>query len=203
MTVEDSSMNKEPHEVVPNQAEDLESAALIQEQSKTSGQEIKIQIYPNNQGISLVTRNILSTDVASFSSQVPAILTEGDAEDSETHYQVINVDPAVFIPQTIGCHHPETKLKFISFIYCCQVVTTSSMLNQGDGSASLDALTSSTDFSRNMILTEQQQVLLSGMLVPGVTANQAVHINMTHDTSACIDVDEMSQDGQVWKYLFL
>ena len=81
-------MNKEPHEVVPNQAEDLESATLIPEQSKTSGQEINIQIYPDNQGISLVTRNILSTDVATFSSQVPAILTEGDAEDSETHYQV-------------------------------------------------------------------------------------------------------------------
>ena len=77
------------------------------------------------------------------------------------------------------------------------------MLNQGDGSAALDVLTSSADFSRNMILTEQQQVLLSGMLVPGVTANQAIHINMTHDANSCIGVDEMSQDEQVSKDLFL
>lgn len=75
------------------------------------------------------------------------------------------------------------------------------MLNQGDRSASLDVLTSSSDFGRNMILTEQQQVLLSGMLVPGVTTNQAIHINMTRDASTAIDVDELSQDEQVWKPL--
>ena len=77
------------------------------------------------------------------------------------------------------------------------------MLNQGDRSASLDVLTSSSDFGRNMILTEQQQVLLSGMLVPGVTTNQAIHINMTRDASTAIDVDELSQDEQVWKPLCL
>ena len=55
------------------------------------------------------------------------------------------------------------------------------MLNHGDGStAALDVLTSSADLTRNVILTDQQQVLLSGMLVPGVTGNQAIHINM-HD----------------------
>ena len=53
--------------------------------------------------------------------------------------------------------------------------------HHGDGStAALDVLTSSADLTRNVILTDQQQVLLSGMLVPGVTGNQAIHINM-HD----------------------
>jgi len=160
--MEDSGISKEPHDVVSSEAQQMENGTLLQEQSKHSG-EITIQVYPNSQGISLVTSNILSTDVATFSTQVPAILTEGDAEDSETHYQV---------------------------------VTTSSMLNQGDGSASLDVLTSSSDFGRNMILTQQQQVLLSGMLVPGVTTNQAIHINMTRDASTAIDVDELSQDEQ-------
>lgn len=157
--------NKQAHEVVSQQAQHLENTALLQEQSKNSG-EITIQVYPNSQPISLVTSNILSTDVATFSTQVPAILTEGDAEDSEANYQA---------------------------------VTTTSVLNQGEGSSALDVLTSSAaDFSRNVILTDQQQVLLSGMLVPGVTANQAIHINMTRDTSTCIDVDEISQDEQVW-----
>jgi len=85
--VEDSSISKEPHEVVSSEAQQLENDTLLQEQSNHSG-EITIQVYPNSQGISLVTSNILSTDVATFSTQVPAILTEGDAEDSETHYQV-------------------------------------------------------------------------------------------------------------------
>lgn len=76
------------------------------------------------------------------------------------------------------------------------------MLNQGDGSSPLDALTSSADFSRNIILTEQQQVLLSGMLIPGVTANQAIHINVTHDASTCIDAGELSQNDQVRKSFF-
>ena len=162
-TVDHSNINKESHEVVSNQVQHLENGSLLQEQSKPP-QEITIQVYPNSQAISLVTTNILSADVATFSTQVPTILTEGDAEDSETHYQV---------------------------------VTTSSVLNQGDGSGALDVLTSSADFGRNVILTEQQQVLLSGMLVPGVTTNQAIHINMTQDASTCMDVDEISQDEQV------
>ena len=132
--------------------------------------EITIQVYPgpHNPTISLVNNAILTTDVSTFSTQVPAILTEGDAEDNETHYQV---------------------------------VTTSSVLNQADGNAALDVLTSSADFGRNVILTDQQQVLLSGMLVPGVTANQAIQINMAHDAGTCIDVNEMPQDNQVCKLI--
>lgn len=81
-----------------------------------------------------------------------------------------------------------------------QVVTTSSMLNHGGGStAALDVLTSSADLTRNVILTDQQQVLLSGMLVPGVTGNQAIHINMTRDGSSGMEVDETSQDEQVFE----
>ena len=173
--MENSSIDKGTHENTTNkeqrvnpdqQSSDnhLASAALLQEQGKNM-REITIQVYPgHNQAISLVTNNILTTDVTSFSTQVPAILTEGDAEDSETHYQV---------------------------------VTTSSVLNQGDGSAALDVLTSSADFGRNVILTEQQQVLLSGMLVPGVTGNQAIHINMTQDAGSCMDMDEIPQEDQV------
>ncbi|XP_073255988.1 uncharacterized protein [Porites lutea] len=71
------------------------------------------------------------------------------------------------------------------------------MLNHGDGSTSaLDVLISSADLTRNVILTDQQQVLLSGMLVPGVTGNQAIHINMTRDGSSGMEVDETSQDEQ-------
>lgn len=170
-------MNKGSHETHPNKAQDANSdpqgsedqitnAALLQEQGKNM-REITIQVYPgHNQAISLVTNSILTTDVTTFSTQVPAILTEGDVEDNETHYQV---------------------------------VTTSSVLNQAEGSAALDVLTSSSDFGRNVILTEQQQVLLSGMLVPGVTSNQAIHINMTQDGGACIDMDEMPQEDQVYK----
>lgn len=168
-------MNKGSHEIPANEAQDvntdprgpedhLSNAALLQEQGKNM-REITIQVYPgHNQAISLVTNGILATDVTTFSTQVPAILTEGDAEDSEPQYQV---------------------------------VTTSSVLNQADGSAALDVLTSSSDFGRNVILTEQQQVLLSGMLVPGVTANQAIHINMTQEGGACIDMDAIPQEDQV------
>lgn len=170
-------MNTGSHETHPNKAQDVNSdpqgsedhitnAALLQEQGKNM-REITIQVYPgHNQAISLVTNSILTTDVTTFSTQVPAILTEGDVEDNETHYQV---------------------------------VTTSSVLNQAEGSAALDVLTSSSDFGRNVILTEQQQVLLSGMLVPGVTSNQAIHINMTQDGGACIDMDEIPQEDQVYK----
>ena len=173
--MENSSINKGSHEADTNKEQHVNAdqqgsddhqtnAALLQEQSNNM-REITIQVYPgHNQAISLVTNSILATDVSTFSTQVPAILTEGDVEDNETHYQV---------------------------------VTTSSVLNQADGSAALDVLTSSADFGRNVILTEQQQVLLSGMLVPGVTANQAIHINMTQDTGNCIDMDELSQDDQV------
>ena len=88
LTVVNSNINKEPHGVVSGQAQHLEDAALLSDQSKNPGQEITIKVFPSSQGISLVTGNILSTDVGAFSTQVPAILTEGDAEDSETHYQV-------------------------------------------------------------------------------------------------------------------
>ena len=155
--LEDSNVSKEclSHEAT-NQGQHVENT-----------QEITIQEYPNSQVISLVTTSILSADVTSFPTQVPTFLTEGDAEASETHYQV---------------------------------VTTSSMLNHGDGStAALDVLTSSADLTRNVILTDQQQVLLSGMLVPGVTGNQAIHINMTRDGSSGMEVDETSQDEQVFE----
>ena len=165
--VEDSNINKEclGHEAT-NQGQHVQNNTLLQEQNKPT-QEITIQVYPNSQAISLVTTSILSADVTSFPTQVPTFLTEGDAEASETHYQV---------------------------------VTTSSMLNHGDGStAALDVLTSSADLTRNVILTDQQQVLLSGMLVPGVTGNQAIHINMTRDGSSGMEVDETSQDEQVFE----
>ena len=71
------------------------------------------------------------------------------------------------------------------------------MLNTGVGTASLDAMTSNVDFPRSVILS-QQQVLLSGMLVPGGVANQAIHINMPHDTNTCVDVNAISQHEQVW-----
>ena len=144
----------------------MENNTLLQEQNKST-QEITIQVYPNSQAISLVTTSILSADVTSFPTQVPTFLTEGDAEVSEAHYQV---------------------------------VTTSSMLNHGDGSnAALDVLTSSADLTRNVILTDQQQVLLSGMLEPGVTGNQAIHSNMTRDGSHGMELDETSQDEQVFE----
>ena len=165
--VEDSNINKEclGHEAT-NQGQHVENNTLLQEQNKPT-QEITIQVYPNSQAISLVTTSILSADVTSFPTQVPTFLTEGDAEASETHYQV---------------------------------VTTSSMLNHGDSStAALDVLTSSADLTRNVILTDQQQVLLSGMLVPGVTGNQAIHSNMTRDGSHGMEVDETSQDEQVFE----
>ena len=161
-------MNKGSHETSANKAQDVNPDPQDSEDrisNEGNMREITIQVYPgHNQAISLVTNGILSTDVTTFSTQVPAILTEGDVEDNETHYQV---------------------------------VTTSSVLNQADGSAALDVLTSSSDFGRNVILTEQQQVLLSGMLVPGVTANQAIHINMTQDGGTCIDMDEIPQEDQV------
>ena len=70
----------------PQGSEDhITNAALLQEQGKNM-REITIQVYPgHNQAISLVTNGILGTDVTTFSTQVPAILTEGDAEDSEAH----------------------------------------------------------------------------------------------------------------------
>lgn len=169
-------MNKGSHETPPNKEQEINSdqqgcedhianAALLQEQGKNM-REITIQVYPgHNQAISLVTNGILTTDVTTFSTQVPAILTEG-----ETHYQV---------------------------------VSTSSVLNQADGSAALDVLTSSSDFGRNVILTEQQQVLLSGMLVPGVTSNQAIHINMTQEGGACIEMAQIPQGDQVENLLFI
>lgn len=88
LIVENSNTNKEHNGGISGQAQHLENAALLPDQSKSSGQEITIKVFPSSQGISLVTGNILSTDVGTFSTQVPAILTEGDAEDSETHYQV-------------------------------------------------------------------------------------------------------------------
>lgn len=160
--IEHSHINSETVKVVSNQEEDAAST-LVQEKTKQAeSQEIMIKVYPNTQGISVVTSNILPADVTTFSTQVPAILTEGDAEDSEAHYQV---------------------------------VTSGSMLNNGVGTASLDAMTSNVDFPRSVILS-QQQVLLSGMLVPGGVANQAIHINMPHDTNTCVDVNAISQHEQ-------
>lgn len=175
-SVQNSDIGKESHDIALKEAQHenqdqptsevpLENATLLQEQNKNNLREITIQVYPgHNSTISLVNNAILTTDVGTFSTHVPAILTEGDAEDSETHYQV--------------------------------VTTSSAMLNQADGNSALDVLTSSADFGRNVILTEQQQVLLSGMLVPGVTANQAIQINMSHDANTCIDVNEIAQDNQ-------
>ena len=92
MTVEHSHINAETVKVVSNQEEDA-AATLVQEKTKQAeSQEIMIKVYPNTQGISVVTSNILPADVTTFSTQVPAILTEGDAEDSEAHYQVIGID---------------------------------------------------------------------------------------------------------------
>lgn len=177
IAVQNSDIGKESHDISLKEAQHenqdqptsevpLQNATLLQEQNKNNLREITIQVYPgHNSTISLVNNAILTTDVGTFSTHVPAILTEGDAEDSETHYQV--------------------------------VTTSSAMLNQADGNSALDVLTSSADFGRNVILTEQQQVLLSGMLVPGVTANQAIQINMSHDANTCIDVNEIAQDNQV------
>ena len=166
----DSNVNKEClSHEATNQGQHVENNTLLQEQNKPT-QEITIQVYPNSQAISLVTTSILSAGVTSFPTQAPTFLTEGDAEASETSERVN------------------------------QVVTTSSMLNHGDGgTAALDVLTSSADLTRNVILTDQQQVLLSGMLVPGVTGNQAIHINMTRDGSSGMEVDETSQDEQVFE----
>lgn len=80
-----------------------------------------------------------------------------------------------------------------------QVVTSNSMLNTGDTTSCLDVMTSPVDFSRSVILSEQQHVLLSGMLLPGGTANQAIHINVTQDTNSCVDVNAISQHEQVCK----
>ena len=80
-----------------------------------------------------------------------------------------------------------------------QVVTSNSMLNTGDTSTCLDVMTSPVDFSRSVMLSEQQHVLLSGMLLPGGTANQAIHINVTQDTNSCVDVNAISQHEQVCK----
>ena len=74
---------------------------------------------------------------------------------------------------------------------------TQDMRNRAVADIMLNERLITSDFGRNVILTEQQQVLLSGMLVPGVTANQAIHINMTQEGGACVDMNGIPQEDQV------
>lgn len=161
---EHSRINNETDKAVSNKDVHLEEDASEQEQRKQAeNQKIMIKVDPNTQTISLVTGNILPTDVTTFSTEVPAILSQSGSQGSEAHYQV---------------------------------VTSNSMLNTGDTTTCLDVMTSPVDFSRSVMLSEQQHVLLSGMLLPGGTANQAIHINVTQDTNSCVDVNAISQHEQ-------
>lgn len=113
-----------------------------------------MQVYPQSQGISLVTTSsILSADITTFSSQVPTILTEGDAEDTDTQFHVITTSSVLT--------HPGTHLQ-------SQAVT----------SDTLGVMATPVDFGRSGILSEQQQVLITGMMVGGATVDQAVQINL-------------------------
>ena len=150
--------------------DNLSNTILLSDQSKNTGG-ITIDVYPQNEGISLVTsNNILTTNMATFSSHVPVILTEGDAEESHSHCGITD-------------HF--------------QVVTTTSVLSQSDSTGALDAMATSADFGRSVMLSEQQQVLLSGMLVPAVASGQAVPIKVTKDVATCMDVDESQQEDEV------
>ena len=66
---------------------------------------LKIQVFP--QSISLVSNSqILTTDVIAFSSQVPTILTEGDAEESDSQMATVPASSSVIITgdSTLGSH---------------------------------------------------------------------------------------------------
>lgn len=121
---------------------------------------IPIQVYPQAQGISLVTSSgILTADISTFSTQVPAILTEGDADDTEAA---------------------------VSFAEQFHVVTTSSALSgnsqiqgQTPTNEMLSVMMSSGDFTKGVILTpDQQQALLGDMITPGVGQGQTLHITI-------------------------
>jgi hypothetical protein len=123
---------------------------------------IPIQVYPQTQGISLVTSSgILTADISTFSTQVPAILTEGDADDTEAA---------------------------VSFAEQFHVVTTSSVLagssqiqGQTPSNEMLSVMMSSGDFTKGVILTpDQQQALLGEMIAPGVGHGQTLHIAIPH-----------------------
>lgn len=119
---------------------------------------IPIQVYPQGHGISLVTSSgILTADISTFSTQVPTILTEGDADDTE----------------------PST-----SFAEQFQVVTTSNILAgtshaQTHGSDMLSVMMSPNDLSKSVILTaEQQQAILGEVIAPGAGGAQTLHITI-------------------------
>lgn len=99
---------------------------------------------------------MLSTDITTFSTQVPSILTEGDEEDTDTQGHL-----------TEQFH----------------VVTTTNMLTQSGANlvaqaAPMDVIAVQSDFERTVVLQTPQQVLLTGMIVEGTNADQPVPIGL-------------------------
>ncbi|XP_048581693.1 uncharacterized protein LOC5518743 isoform X2 [Nematostella vectensis] len=140
-------------------------------QAGKAGEGISIQVYPQTQGISLVTSTgIQIAEMGSFSTHVPAILTEGDADESE-------------IPSTLTEQF--------------HVVTTSSALaSQTTAGESLGAMMQGGELGRGMVLTDHQQVLISGMIVPGMAPGQAVHISLPQTAQTVVDGQiEMAQSS--------
>lgn len=95
--------------------------------------------------------------MSTFSTQVPAILTEGDADDTEA--------AANFAEQF-------------------HVVTTSNILTstcqgQTHSNDMLSVMMSPSDLSKSVILTaDQQQAILGEVIAPGVGGTQTLHITI-------------------------
>ena len=100
---------------------------------------------------------MLSTDITTFSTQVPSILTEGDEEDTDAQ------------------GHLTEQL---------HVVTTSNILSQAVGShlvvqaAPVDAVATQCNFEQTSVLRAPQQVLIAGMIVDSGNADQPVSVAM-------------------------
>lgn len=103
MTEEHSRINNETDKAVSNKDVHLEEDASEQEQRKQAeNQKIMIKVDPNTQTISLVTGNILPTDVTTFSTEVPAILSQSGSQGSEAHYQVRKIVALISVKKE--CH---------------------------------------------------------------------------------------------------
>ena len=158
------------------------------EDSDSSG--LTIQVFPQN--ISLVSGSqVLTTDVAGFSSQVPAILTEGDAEESDSqsqgHFPAIPSSPVIITADTsLGPHLTSTgdTVTIVTPDSSCTTTATLSVITHSTPEVRTVAnepltVMPSADYHHGIVLTDQQSLLLSGIMVPeGVVNDSTLQINL-------------------------